>query len=215
MKRFVIHTVFVLAALSVCGQIAPYPGCNELTVTSVSVSGSGTMTVNLHNSCANCASGMDGCVYYELKVIRDVAPFDTLGESDCFCHVTPANQSSKTYTIKGYVSNLPPAGQMRVSLFCGTGSCEDIPHAITSTEKNSGNGTVFYPNPVSDILRMEFGPSPPRTISLYNVHGQLLLTQPVSAQHESVNMTGLPVGIYILITGYADGHATAHKLFRH
>ena len=137
----------------------PYPDCNDLTVQDIEIdSVASTMDVMLFNNCSNCASGINGPVYCEMKVIRKVAPYDTLAESNCFCFVTPDNLSYNTYTLTSYVNTTPPINEIKVIFYCGSGLCDtlQINPSLTTAENLLNNKITVFPNPNSGEFVIHF-----------------------------------------------------------
>ena len=56
-----------------------------------------------------------------------------------------------------------------------------------------------YPNPTQDALIVS-GAEGTR-LRVYNLNGELLIEQPVSGDETTVNVTSLPAGTYLLLTG--------------
>ena len=72
---------------------------------------------------------------------------------------------------------------------------------------------AFYPNPVGDILHMEFSPDvKPVQVELYDLQGRLLRTQ--SSSFESINMDNLPSGTYTLRVTLENGMSYGDKVVK-
>lgn len=98
---------YLIALLPVLAQAQTnWPDCNKMVVNNV-VLANDSLHVTLYNNCTDCDAGMDGPVYCEMRVIRTVAPYDTLALSDCYCFFTPDNQSALTFSVKANVQQLP------------------------------------------------------------------------------------------------------------
>jgi hypothetical protein len=102
---------------------APNPDCTNLLVDSVYVLGS-DLRVVLSNTCSTCASGINGAIYLEMAVVRRSDPTDTFSSTDCYCQMTPYNNSSLAYTMPAPVLPLPALSDIRVVL---NSLCFDIP----------------------------------------------------------------------------------------
>ncbi|MDR4988424.1 MAG: carboxypeptidase regulatory-like domain-containing protein [Bacteroidales bacterium] len=77
----------------------------------------------------------------------------------------------------------------------------------TGIDDISDIGFKAYPNPASELLWVEFNNSSKATVSLINVHGQVVSTQTVTElgqQQISFNLGTLPAGIYMLRLDYND-----------
>src|SRR5687768_13705704 len=118
MKSFRLLSAFLLLSFLWKTQFNP-PRCNYLSVPAIMMDNdtANLMKVTIANSCSNCASGLGGCVYMQLKVIRIVSPFDTIAGTTCWCLWSPNNNSQRTYSIPATVSVLPPLSDLRVSLY--------------------------------------------------------------------------------------------------
>lgn len=72
---------------------------------------------------------------------------------------------------------------------------------------------TFYPNPVKDLLRMEFSPDvQPVQIELYDLQGRLVGTQRNGP--ESVDMSRLPAGAYMMRVTLEDGKTFVDKVVK-
>jgi len=122
MKQTLLILIASLAVAQAKAQ-APYPDCTNLLVDSVYISGS-DLRVVLSNTCSNCASGINGAIYLEMAVVRRSDPTDTFSSTDCYCQMTPYNNSSLAYTMPAPVVPLPALSDIRVVL---NSLCFDIP----------------------------------------------------------------------------------------
>lgn len=80
-----------------------------------------------------------------------------------------------------------------------------------SLEEDATNDINIYPNPVKDILYME-GVNFDK-IEIFNVTGQLLLSQEPSNSTVELNLRHLPSGIY-LVKVYWNGGVVCHRLVK-
>ncbi len=72
---------------------------------------------------------------------------------------------------------------------------------------------TFHPNPVSDILHLEFSPDVhPESVKLYDVQGRLLSTQ--SSDLENISVEGLTAGIYTMRVVMKDGSSFSDKVVK-
>ncbi|MBR3709552.1 MAG: T9SS type A sorting domain-containing protein [Bacteroidales bacterium] len=70
-----------------------------------------------------------------------------------------------------------------------------------------------YPNPVEDMLRLEYSPDvTPGQLELYDLQGRLLRTQ--NSSFETVNMENLPAGTYTLRVLLEDGTSYSDKVVK-
>ena len=71
----------------------------------------------------------------------------------------------------------------------------------------------FFPNPVDDLLHMEFSPDvQPQAVEIYDIKGRLVGTQNTGL--ENVDMSGLPTGTYTLRIVMEDGAAYSEKVVK-
>lgn len=68
---------------------------------------------------------------------------------------------------------------------------------VTGISENGTTRVSVYPNPASDNVTLTIG-GDATTVSVYNVMGTLVSTQPVSCGANTVNMSSLPAGVYFL-----------------
>ena len=76
------------------------------------------------------------------------------------------------------------------------------PSTPTNVENMQGGSALqvkVYPNPTQDILIVENAQGD--VLRLYTIGGQLVTTQPVENGAVQVNMTELPTGNYLLLSG--------------
>lgn len=76
------------------------------------------------------------------------------------------------------------------------------PSTPTSVENTQGESTLLlkvYPNPTHDLLIVENAPA--KLLRLYTMHGMLVGTHTVTKGKAQVNMSDLPTGNYLLISG--------------
>ena len=79
---------------------------------------------------------------------------------------------------------------------------DEQPNTPTSVENTQGESTLqvkVYPNPTQDVLMVENAQG--NVLRLYTMGGQLVIIQPVNNGSAQVNMTELPAGNYLLISG--------------
>lgn len=79
---------------------------------------------------------------------------------------------------------------------------DEQPSTPTNVENTQGGSTLqvkAYPNPTHDILMVENAQGD--VLRLYTMGGQLVTAQPVENGSAQVNMTELPAGNYLLLSG--------------
>jgi hypothetical protein len=77
-----------------------------------------------------------------------------------------------------------------------------------STDENTfapGHGPVVFPNPAGNFITVRGIPADAGFISIYRMDGAPVLVKTVSADCESLDVTGLPSGLYLL---KASGYTT-------
>ena len=71
----------------------------------------------------------------------------------------------------------------------------------------------YYPNPVKEQLQMQFSPDvQPAQVELYDLQGRLVRTQ--SKAFESINLSQLPAGTYMMRVSLEDGKSYADKVVK-
>jgi len=178
----------------------PWPDCNDMTVENLNLDPvAGTLDVTLYNNCLSCASGMSGPVYCEMTVIHNVAPFDTIANSACFCFITPNNLASAVYTLPTTVSNLPPVSEIMVLMFCGSGGCDTLVNSPTLSVFESEPDSHFsiYPNPATDwVSVINTGLTDIEAISVYDMNGKIIISETVPVNF--LNVSEMSSGMYIV-----------------
>ncbi|MBK5284202.1 MAG: hypothetical protein JJE25_02275 [Bacteroidia bacterium] len=149
MKKLTVILATILLPAVLLGQFNP-PGCNDLTVENIQMDDdtANLMKITISNSCTSCTSGLNGCVYEELRVVKTVSPFDTIAASNCFCLWSPDNSSQRMYSINSTVTSFPPLTDIRVSLM--SCECDIIPFSTTlGVLSNEISDSInIYPNPM-------------------------------------------------------------------
>lgn len=92
------------------------------------------------------------------------------------------------------------------------GDCESIPFAVIvmATLNNSSFNTEtfkYYPNPVTDVLTLSYNKNI-TGVEVYNLLGQLVLTQPANQNNVAVNMAKLASGSYLVKVVSEDANTT-------
>jgi len=84
-------------------------------------------------------------------------------------------------------------------------SWEAADRVITSVENPAGNISIsLFPNPVSELLIIHAG-AEISNISLYDMHGTILLSQECQDMETTVNLSSLAPGTYIIRIFTAEG----------
>jgi hypothetical protein len=77
-------------------------------------------------------------------------------------------------------------------------------------EPEENEGIEIYPNPVLDKLHVR-GLMVPALASIYNIHGQLLLTMPVEGPSFVIDLADLSMGVYLI--SFKTGSGTVIRRF--
>jgi hypothetical protein len=86
--------------------------------------------------------------------------------------------------------------------------CYHIPASISDNQKNQVPNISVFPNPASDNITVACTTLPNNAIlSIYNMQGQLLLSQPVLQNKTEINISSLAKGIYYIKLSTQQGLA--------
>jgi len=207
MKKVILILAILLKSFLADAQI--YPDCSHFKVEKISVTDSGYIALELSNSCTNCLSGIDGCVYGEMKIINRFDATDIIAATDCYCLMTPPNEGISTYLIPSSLNALPPVSDMRVFFHCGE-MCQDIVisgNALHTSGKLPDNSFRVYPNPISDRINLEYESAVQlQHIQLSDISGKVIRT--FAGNEKVLNMEGLANGVYFLRIKTRDGILT-------
>jgi hypothetical protein len=198
MKTIAALFIASLFSLNTMGQSDP--SCVDFVVDSIAITPlTGQMQVTIKNNCTNCSSGLNGCVYWEMKVIRTVVPFDTIAATNCWCLQTPNNNTSKNYAFLSSVPVLPPLNELRVSLLCGILGCDTIPFSaalqLSAIQKEATLPIV--PNPIKDEVSIQLNANDAR-LEVIDVLGKICITKEVSTLDAVINFSTLGKGLYFI-----------------
>ena len=72
-----------------------------------------------------------------------------------------------------------------------------VPDNLSTDETNIKNNFSVYPNPVKDILTIE-GIAPNTRLIITDVNGKTILSTTVKSNKESIDVSGLPAGVYFI-----------------
>ena len=107
-------------------------------------------------------------------------------------------------SICDYLAN--PSGDINIwNNATGCNSPEEvqdscIANGVNIDEQLIAEKVLFYPNPSSNQITIELPTTPHKNTSLtiYNLSGQQLITQPITEPQTVVDVSGLPSGVYFL-----------------
>lgn len=79
---------------------------------------------------------------------------------------------------------------------------------VNSINGSNDNSLVLYPNPAGDYLHIKIGGSSQSgTIDIVNVTGAVLINAEVSSASNTIDVSALPTGVYMLTYTAADGES--------
>lgn len=124
--------------------------------------------------------------------------------------ISALNISGASYKVGLCTAKAPTDGDVLMKIpFLGSGSV-GLNLVVNTTELTSvvklttgmaepeeKEGIEIYPNPVLDKLQVR-GLSDPALTSIYNIHGQLLLTIPVEGPSYVIDLKDLSMGVYLI-----------------
>jgi len=73
---------------------------------------------------------------------------------------------------------------------------------------------IIYPNPVKDIMNINYNNEEFRSICILNSSGMILRKEPVRKGSQLIDLSPLPKGIYIIQFLSADGHSKKFKIIK-
>ena len=197
-----LRFIFLCLIPSSCLQAQSYPGCLDFEVTGLTASPqAGKVYVSLANHCGSCSSGLNGCVYWEMRVIRVVPPFDTVAASQCHCLWPPDNNSSRTYTLNTF-KKIPPPDSLRVSFRCGQSGCDTLSQGmvVNLLHANKHKQSVLYPNPTADYITLSNLDPRIQKVVITNAAGTTQKVLTVIREKETIGYDLKP-GVYY-VTGF-------------
>jgi len=107
-------------------------------------------------------------------------------------------------SICNYLAN--PNGT--ISIYNNATGCDSPEEVQDSCEANGVNideqfiadKLVIYPNPSSTQITLELPTTPQKNtiLTIYNLNGQQLITQPITEPQTVVDIDGLPSGVYFV-----------------
>ncbi len=130
----------------------------------------------------------------------------------------------KGYVFSGFISPIFANGGIgnqdiwllkTDSTFCeGAFNC-GYPTGIAETELVEAGEVSLYPNPVKDILHIDFANTyGKRRIEIYDSFGKLVLSEDIATQHSSLNIQYLQSGIYFVKLVYTNGMYITKKIVK-
>ncbi len=193
-----VMTILFIFFQSFCLMAQSSPDCFQLKVEKMYLTGSGYIAVELSNSCTNCWTGIEGCVYGEMKIINRLDNL-VIGESNCYCLMTPPNSGVSIYLIPSSSTVLPPVSDIKLYFHCGN-VCDDIEiseNALSIAEINLKAQFKIYPNPASEKIYLNYTNNTQiQNIFLMDVSGQIIRT--FKKEDKILDVSGVSNGVYFL-----------------
>ncbi len=197
MRKIIFFLSAICLSVNTFGQ--PYPDCNDLQVESINMSDE--LSITIRNTCYDCSYGLMGCLYSEMKIVRTVAPFDTIAASDCYClnwEDPNINGDLQTFLLNTNVAFLPPLADLQVQMIgCG---CDTIPlsQALLNITPNSKENNYFiFPNPAKNEIHIS-NLSKGSTLRITDITGKILYSTITDNEQKTINITSFATGIYIV-----------------
>jgi hypothetical protein len=214
MKRLLIIAFVLFFVKSVLAQ--PNLVCSDYRIESISLTDSGYIAVWMSNSCSDCSSGIDGCLYAEMKIINRADDTDTIGATNCYCLMSPLNGNQRLYLVPVSITALPDISGLRFYFFCSLPFCEDVSiseNALSISQEVSKSQFKIYPNPTNNIFNIEYDNAIKITvIQLADVSGRIVKTFPDN--EKLLNISGLPSGVYFLNIQAVEGNVSEKILIQ-
>ena len=86
----------------------------------------------------------------------------------------------------------------------GDEDCDAVYSEVHGVEESAENQFDVYPNPTNGVLFVEtrlIASLPDQTYHITNLMGQTLLTGPITAENQQINVSSLPQGMYFITVG--------------
>jgi hypothetical protein len=135
-------------------------------------------------------------VYYRDNITNAWAPFD----------INLPNVSVRDLEIN-LLSNKLYAGTFGRGLWA-----TDLPNPL-SVNSNAQMQLSIYPNPTKDFINIHSPVEQPQTVKLFDISGKLILDQPFDNTSKKINMSQIPVGVYVLKVEF-DGTEVMQKVVK-
>lgn len=182
--------------------------CNSYTwpLTNLNYTSSGVYTATLTN-----VSGCDSVITLQLNLVNSPDPTTSLNGTTIFSNATGVsyqwiNCNNGNEVISGAVNqSYTPSVNGKYAVIIDNGSCNDTSDCVEINtlgliENSFGENIQVYPNPVNQIVSIEFDQEEPFvSLSVYSVLGQQLKT--AEYQHIAIiqfDMHNYAEGIYLL-----------------
>lgn len=154
-----------------------------------------------------------------LSSLTEIENVDANTISDLFIRLNPSLSSCAVQSICDFL--LAPSGT--VEIHDNAVGCNSPEEVLDSCKAHTGiidgfslvNGLLIYPNPAQSIVTIELPSSPTKntTLSISNHNGQQLITQAITKPQTEIDISHLPVGIYI-VKVWNDKDVMVRKVIR-
>ena len=88
---------------------------------------------------------------------------------------------------------------------------DSIPNGIEEQDKE--NGFTVFPNPATDVLNIK-SKMPMAALRLLDIRGRSLLVVDVASDRQTINLNGIPSGVYLLEMTDQDGRRAVKKFVK-
>ena len=88
----------------------------------------------------------------------------------------------------------------------------DLPVPLSNSTYNQ-TAISIYPNPTKDFINIHSPVEQPQTVKLFDISGKLILDQPFDNTSKKINMSQIPVGVYVLKVEF-DGTEVMQKVVK-
>lgn len=100
-----------------------------------------------------------------------------------------------------------------------TGFFSIVPGSGTAVpQRSDGNKVSFYPNPAKEFVNVQCTTYNAQwdgaTVEVFDIYGKLMQTEQMSSETTTLNVSGLPAGVYLLRVTDAEGHEYHQKIVR-
>jgi len=106
----------------------------------------------------------------------------------------------------------PLAQQWRLSYYfiddVSVIALDSVPNSVAEVEELNFS---FHPNPVTDVLHIQ-AQRPMQRLHLYDLSGRAVLVEQVLSDRHSLNLSGIPPGIYLLEVSDRQGRRSVQKM---
>lgn len=88
------------------------------------------------------------------------------------------------------------------------------PDELTSEEDTGLHPVIIYPNPVHDVLRIDYRDEIFSSVNILNSKGALIRKMPAKGQMQDVDFSGIDTGLYFIELVYSGGGSKKFKVIK-